>query len=454
MTMRLSLFAVALTACGLLFLAGCASSPQGNADDRTYVDDRTLEAFDRDLKDLASAVQRADESAERSLRAKISESARLYQVALLSALHDDSSISRRSLAATMLGFTGDSSVVSPLLATVESEEPDRVRLNAMLGLATLGDKLRDHEDHAQLMEAFRLQLETPSSSYMMRRAAVLAYAVAYDGALNDSILPLRDRFLSDPDVRVQLAAINAMGDIGDTAAVPDLTIVGLQHPEPDIRAASAVALGKIADPTRVLPALEAACRDESAIVRRQSIDAISKHHGSDPERVYSAIVAGLSDFDERVRESSALALARLNDPRAIDSLIQATGDRTAVVRQAAAESLGSLITADREKESFPLVELLTDQNPGVRGAAHRSLRTVTRQDHGEDQTRWRTFFYKKYPELDPALMYGDGPKPRVSSGIQGGTRRTATTQPRTQQPRTQQPRTQQPRTQQPRTRGR
>ncbi|MCA8914476.1 MAG: HEAT repeat domain-containing protein [Planctomycetes bacterium] len=440
--MRTKLFAVLIVLAGLAMLGtGCSSTPSesgdGAAADREYIDDDTLEAFDRDFRSLSMAIARVNEDEERSMRTKISESARLYQKALISALYDDSSQARRTLAAVMLGFTGDASVVSLLVDKVQDEdEPESVRLNAILGLATLGDKLRDYEKHGELMKTFSAQMRSKEASFSMRRAAIMAYAVAFDGAQSDSILPLRDSFLSDGDVRVQIAAINAMGDIGDTNAVPDLAVVGLDHPDSDIRAASAVALGKIADPTRVLPALENACMDENALVRRQSIDAISKQYGSDPERVFAVIVTGLSDFDARVREAAALALARIDDARAIDSLLQATGDRTAMVRQAAAESLGKLITADREKEAFPLVDMLGDQNPGVKGAALASLTGITKKDFGSEQPRWEKYFYEKYPDLDPANMYAGGPKPRVSSGISNsGSRRTTSSSSSRTQPR-------------------
>ncbi len=458
--MRAKLSVILFLLAGVALLgAGCSSTPatdeEADAGRHSYVDDETLEAFDRDLRDLAFAVNRANEKEERALRTKISESARLYQKALISALYDDSSTARRALAAVMLGFTGDATVISPLIEKLNDEdEPERVRLNAALGLSTMGDKLRDYDPHKTLMSALSAQMQNREASYNMRRAAIMSYAVAFDGAQNDSILPLRDRFLSDPDVRVQIAAITAMGDIGDTNAVPDLAVVGLDHPEPDIRASSAVALGKIADPTRVLPALSAACLDDNALVRRQAVDAISKHYGSDPERVYATLITGLSDFDERVRESSALALSRINDARAIDSLLQATGDRVALVREAAAFSLGELITPDREKEAFPLVELLSDQNPGVQAAALNSLWRITKEDFGSEQTRWQKYFYTKYPEIDPANIYGDGPRPRVTSGISNsGARRTTTTSQRTNTQRTQ-PRTNTTRPQQSRNTGR
>lgn len=426
-------------------LAGCSSSPSAvdNDGQPTYIDDPTLENFDRSLGELSLAIQRADADTEMAMRAKISETSRMYQKALLSALYDNHSTPRRALAGVMLGFTGDAAVIPALLEKVnDSSEHISVRLNSMLGLQTMGDKLRDYPQHKELMRTLTVNMEDKDAPYTMRRAAVYTYAVAYDGVQNDSILPLRNRFLADNDLRVQVAAINAMGDIGDVAAVNDLSIVGLSHPDHVVRAASAIALGKISDPQRVIPALEGATLDEVANVRRHSIDALSRHYGSDPERVYVSVLSGLADFDERVREAAALALARIRDERAIEPLLQATGDRTAVVREAAATALGLLISPEREKEAYPLVELLSDQAPGVQISAMQSLERVTRQSNlGNDQQRWRKFFYTKYPDLDPANMYEGKPKPRFSSGISGSASRprtTSTPSRNTQQPRTQQ----------------
>lgn len=435
MQMKLNVFLLLLCGAGLMVGAcgsnGSVYNDNGDSDEREYIDDETLESFDRDLRSLALAISQSNEDVESALRTKISETARMYQRALISALYDNSSTPRRTLAAVMLGFTGDASVIDPLLDKVmDEDEPERVRLNAMLGLETLGDKLRDYDDHRKLIRAISFHMDSLEASHAMRRASILTFTAAYDGAQNDSILPLRNRFMSDPDLRVQIAAINAMGDIGDTIAVPDLVHIGLGHPEYKIRAASAVALGKIEDPARVLPALKKATEDETAVVRRQALDAISKHYGSDPEMVYATLITGLSDFDERAREAAASALARINDTRAIEPLLQATGDRTAVVRAAAARALGALIGEEREKEAYPLIALLADQNPGVKDAALDSLTRITTEDHGADQTTWRQYFWTKYPELDPKNMYGDGPKPRVTSGI-SNTRRSSSTPRRT-----------------------
>lgn len=438
--MHKSLLSIALLiGLGALTVAGCGSTeerPDGVViDENEYVDDRTLEAFHRDLEALSSAIHRVETAQESALRTKIGENARRYQRALISALYDDSSRARRRLAAVMLGFTGDPAVIRPLLSKVaDDDEPESVRLNAVLGLATMGDKLRDYEPHRELMAAIAVRMENMDSSYAMRRASVQAYSVAFDRAQNDSILPLRNRFMGDPDPRVQVAAVNALGEIGDPDAVPDLVQVGLGHPDHDIRAASAVALGSIEDPSRVLPALEGATNDENATVRRQAVDAISKHYGSDPGLVYATLVTGLSDFDERVRESAAQALVRVQDERAVEPLLQATGDRTAVVRRAAALALGDLVEKEDEKVVYPLVELLSDQGSGVRSAALKSLTKVTTEDFGNDRDSWDEYFWEQYPELDPKNKYADGPKPRMSSGI--GTGRTGRTNtPRRNNPR-------------------
>ncbi|MCC6466518.1 MAG: HEAT repeat domain-containing protein [Planctomycetes bacterium] len=430
--MRWHLPAILLSAaCGLLLgTTGCASGKSSQPDtaaEKAYLDDQTLEAFDADLKALSLAIERGDTQSEGALRTKIGEAARRHQKALVSALHDDDSTARRAIAGVLLGFTGDTAVVPALLGTVgNEEEPERVRLNALLGLDSLGEKLRDYKDHKALTNTLVERMSAADASYNMRRAALQTYATAFDGARQDSLVPIRDRFLSDPDIRVQMTAVTALGDIGDPIAVPDLTMVGLAHPEPEIRAASAIALGKIADPGRCIPALMDAAADENAGVRREAVDALSRHYGSNPEQVYAALVTGLADFDAQVREASALALARVREARAVEPLLQATGDRTAIVRQAAVESLGLLIPGEREKDAYPLIELLADQNPGVQQATLTALANVTSSDFGNDQARWRDYYWAKYPELDPANMYAGKPKPRMTSGITNtGTRSTS-----------------------------
>lgn len=406
-----------------VLLAGCSSSrsTEDKSNTYSYLDDKTLEKMDNDLRLLSEAIDRADEGGEASLRRSISEQARRYQGALISALSDYSSTPRRRLAGVALGFTGDVSVIGPLIDKLNDEdEPESVRINAVLGLATLGEKLRDYPKHDQLMNTLRAVMENKDTSASMRRAAVWAYAAAFDKVLNDSIAPLGDRFLGDSDLGVQIAAVNAMGDIGDIAATSDL-LHALTVPSDDIRVAAAIALGNLADPNKVIvPALVAASQDDEAgDVRREALHSLVSHFRSDPDNVFGALLFGLSDLDDAVRESAALALAQTADDRAVDPLIQATGDRAAIVRVAAAESLPLVVKKENEASAYALVDLLGDQNPLVSRTAQASLVKITTKNFGDDQGQWRTYFYKTYPALDPANAYVGKPKPRMTSNLQG-----------------------------------
>ncbi len=436
----LSLVAIGFAA---VVLSGCSSTPPATDANGapTYVDDATLESFDRSLRQLAIAIEQAEGDAERGARVTLATQARLYQGALLSALHDGDSTPRRRLASVLLGFTGDAAVIPALIAKVwDTSEDEGVRSHALLGLSVLGeqgDKLRDYPEHEQLMLMLTTVMYDPDSSVRMRRAAIQVYARAFDLVRNNSVEPLRRQMLVGSDQRVRIAAINALGDInamggGSGGVVNDLVQVGLNDPDPSIRSATAIALGRINDATRVIPPLAAAAQDDDALVRRDALDGISRHYGSDRERVYQVVVGGLSDFDERVREAAALSLRNIGDDRAIEPLLQATGDRTAVVREAAATALGALITSDREKEAYPLIELLADQAAPVKLAARRSLERVTSKVHGEDQSTWRKYFHTKFPELNPANMYLGKPKPRFSSGISNSGNRARTSSARTQ----------------------
>lgn len=82
--------------------------------------------------------------------------------------------------------------------------------------------------------------------------------------------------------------------------------------------------------------------------------------------------SAFSDLDDAVRESAAMALAETTDERAIDPLVQATGDRSALVRLAAAESLPLLVTKEKEALAYPLVDLISDQTRSLAAPRNRA----------------------------------------------------------------------------------
>jgi HEAT repeat protein len=278
-----AIFPAALISGALAIMAGCSSGPdipEELSHEKTYLDDKAMEAFNADLMMLSASVDRGEEDSVKALRGKISESARVYQRALVSALYDDTSTPRRAMAAVLLGFTGDAAVIGELIKIVaDTDEAESVRMNAVLGLTELDDKLRDYKDHKALMLVLGNTMVDVTSNASLRRACVYAYATAFDPRHGDSAQPVRGRFTNDPSPDVQIAAIYSLGDpMNDKGAVPLLATIGVRHPDPEIRAATAIALGRIDDPEKCIPALVAACQDEDAMTRREAMDAISRHH--------------------------------------------------------------------------------------------------------------------------------------------------------------------------------
>jgi len=99
----------------------------------------------------------------------------------------------------------------------------------------------------------------------------------------EALEPLRDA-LTHTDVRVRAAALLAMGDLGDRAALPDLCDRLAHDPGSMARQAAAQSLGRLGDGS-VVPALEAAAQgDPKGKVRKAARIALAqvraRHKGS------------------------------------------------------------------------------------------------------------------------------------------------------------------------------
>ncbi len=143
--------------------------------------------------------------------------------------------------------------------------------------------------------------------------------------------------LQDDDVRVRVAAIKALGDIGAPSAVPELLHILNKDTDNDMRWAATGALGKMG--ATAVPGL----------------------------------VEALQDEDWKVRRSAADALWGLREPSAAPALVEACVDRNDVVRQAVAAALEALGEA-----AIPgLAQAIkTSENPQVRQKAADMLREM------------------------------------------------------------------------------
>ena len=256
--------------------------------------------------------------------------------------------------------------------------------------------------------------------------------VRQDGGIVDVLVEQLDAV--DPDT--QLAAVVALGRLGDRRAAPALAAV-LTRSRAMAVAASA-ALARIGDPMAheaLLPLLahpDAAVRqaaigalnslghpDLGAHVRRllasddptlrESAVRIAGYFGF-PDAV-DALIARAADPVEGVRRAAVEHLPYLDDPRSIDALIASARDGAPKVRAAAAQALAH---APRASVEAPLLGASADDDPWVRYYAVRAL-----GEHGLGASRLAAV-----ADADPAMHVRiaaiealGGARDEISAGI-------------------------------------
>jgi hypothetical protein len=143
--------------------------------------------------------------------------------------------------------------------------------------------------------------------------------------------------LGDDDLRIRIAAIKALGEIGAPSAVPELLHILNKDHDNDLRWAATGALGKMG--TAAVPGL----------------------------------IEALKDDDWKVRRSAADALWGLREPSAVPALVEAMFDKNDVVRQA----VGGALEAMGGASVSGLAEVIkTSDNSTVRQKAIELLREM------------------------------------------------------------------------------
>lgn len=226
----------------------------------------------------------------------------------------------------------------------------------------------------------------------------------YDEAL------LRDG-LQQPDPTIRRQAALAAGRIGDTAATA-LLLPALADTVDAVRAAAAFGLGLLKDPRAVQPLLDVVQRSTPAqqgFGVFEAVTAIAKIGGTDGARALQLIIdAGrpgepnqavsralleswrlgalapvpsltrfAQDPDNLVRWNAVYALARLADPRGLQTLLTAMDDPDATVRAAALRGITARAVDAARQARAPVIARvrghLTDTDFHIRINALRSL---------------------------------------------------------------------------------
>src|SRR5262245_13212816 len=197
---------------------------------------------------------------------------------------------RRALAARRVGLLESPELCEPLRKAL-ARGSEIVTIQAAIALS----RLRDREGLAWL-------LQHPEATARRTRRQLVTLLERFGP---EAAGELRAAIAGKATAPIQLAAIEALGLFGDTAAVEALENV-LRHGQTDASTAAERALGRIGA-RQSAPLLVAALDDEAWQVRAQASRAL----GAAPDPAHIAPLAGrVSDVAWWVRRHAAYALAR------------------------------------------------------------------------------------------------------------------------------------------------
>jgi HEAT repeat protein len=188
------------------------------------------------------------------------------------------------------------------------------------------------------------------------------------------ITPALIALLKDADETVRCRAAEALGRIGDAAAVPAL-VAELADPGPAVREAAARALGAYGGAARAaVPSLVPLLQDPEESVRQAAGDAVGRV-GLLPGEATAALVEGLASPDTLVRAQTAEALGAIGESAvdAAPALAAALSNGPDRVRAKAAEALGRIGEAAADAAVPTLVRALRDRDNWVSALAAEAL---------------------------------------------------------------------------------
>jgi HEAT repeat protein len=204
----------------------------------------------------------------------------------------------------------------------------RARVVEILGIS------KDKNAIPALLDAIRGEYFTVRS-----RAALVLGNIA-DAQVVPALLPL----LKDKENEVRSAACVAVAKFCDPSTFDDITNILLDDPIMDVRRSAACALGDTKHPAAISFLMEA-LRDSSWWFEREeaAVDLLIAIEKMGPAAVESLIEA-LGDKEGTVRKYASIVLGRMGDPRAVEELGMTLYDLHHEVGKAAAEALAKFGT--------------------------------------------------------------------------------------------------------------
>jgi hypothetical protein len=132
------------------------------------------------------------------------------------------------------------------------------------------------------------------------------------------------------------------------------------------RAHAASALGEFLEGAGIAPVATALVSDGSPVVRLAAANALIRLNNQGPN---SELSTALSDTDEEVRLAALNGVSHINVFSKVDQVAKLISDTSPLVRRRAAQTLGTLKSADAVVGLIALTAPDTESDPGVRAAA-------------------------------------------------------------------------------------
>ncbi len=259
--------------------------------------------------------------------------------------------------------------IQPVIDNLITHKEEDVRALACQMLGQIADQTLDSpippEEASRVLEPLLTRLNS-DPAWTVRRKAALALGGLMDVGRLGGAVPALISHLKDPRPEVKAASAEALGRLGDPAAAGPLVntlltnrtgavreiVVALERigrpalpalvpalatPELEVRKAATEAVAVIGTPDAVVP-LAGMLKDSDVTVRRLASDALRSLADA---RVVPQLVASLSDPDWHVYYACRDALANVG-PAAVPGLIQALGSGNSRAAHMAEQALAKI----------------------------------------------------------------------------------------------------------------
>ena len=261
--------------------------------------------------------------------------------------------------------TGDAQKLIGLLKRSDNAEVRRRAADAL-------GRLEDHDDRDDIINALVTVADDDDSDGVVAAAidaldeqgqdaleklmTTMASVDIEDGAADWVKAKAFVRALDADIPELRMAAANALGELDESDAVPQLT-EAFSDSDPRVRARAARATGKIGDPRATNP-LESLLTDPKAGVRREAAESLGRISN---RQALQALLSLYDDDDERVRRIAVSAFGNFDNDRPVDPLINALGDSAPTVRRTAVFSLIELLSNVPTEKSHEIREAVVEQ---------------------------------------------------------------------------------------------